>query len=157
MVLPTTGTIYTHDAVAADPVQLNTNLGYYTNFVNLLDLAAVAVPAGFRGNGLPFGISVDWREASEFNDPNGRPAFLRDGNDCIDRRAASASQRQKTARCSCFPGHYVVEQLLAHVHSAFHFPECRRDSARTSGMPARTNWLGHVIGCFRRFNGGRAT
>lgn len=57
MVLPTTGTIYTHDAVAAEPVKLNTNLGYYTNFVNLLDLAAVAVPAGFRTNGLPFGVS----------------------------------------------------------------------------------------------------
>src|SRR5205807_8685644 len=58
MALPTTGTIYTHEAVAAEPVQLNTNLGYYTNFVNLLDLAAVAIPAGKRANGLPFGISL---------------------------------------------------------------------------------------------------
>lgn len=58
MALPTTGTIYTHEAVKADPIRLNTNLGYYTNFVNLLDLAAVAVPAGFRTNGLPFGISL---------------------------------------------------------------------------------------------------
>jgi allophanate hydrolase len=58
LVLPTTGTIYSHEAVAADPVRLNTNLGYYTNFVNLLDLAAVAVPGGFRPNGLPFGISI---------------------------------------------------------------------------------------------------
>ena len=57
LVLPTTGTIYTHEQIAADPVKLNTNLGYYTNFVNLLDLAAVAAPAGFRSNGLPFGIS----------------------------------------------------------------------------------------------------
>jgi allophanate hydrolase len=57
LVLPTTGTIYTHAEVAADPVRLNTNLGYYTNFVNLLDLAAVAAPAGFRSNGLPFGVS----------------------------------------------------------------------------------------------------
>jgi allophanate hydrolase len=57
LVLPTTGTIYTHDQVASDPVKLNTNLGYYTNFVNLMDLAAVAAPAGFRANGLPFGIS----------------------------------------------------------------------------------------------------
>ena len=55
--LPTTGTIYTHKAVTADPIGTNTNLGYYTNFVNLLDLAAVAVPAGFRANGLPFGAS----------------------------------------------------------------------------------------------------
>jgi allophanate hydrolase len=58
MLLPTTGTIYTHEQVAADPVALNTNLGYYTNFVNLLDLAAVAMPAAFRPNGLPFGISL---------------------------------------------------------------------------------------------------
>ncbi len=57
MLLPTTGTTYTHEAVAAEPIKLNTNLGYYTNFVNLLDLAAVAVPAGFRSNGLPFGVS----------------------------------------------------------------------------------------------------
>ena len=57
LVLPTTGTIFTHDEVAADPVQRNTDLGYYTNCVNLLDLSAVAAPAGFRENGLPFGIS----------------------------------------------------------------------------------------------------
>jgi allophanate hydrolase len=58
LLLPTTGTIYTHEAVAESPVQVNTNLGYYTNFVNLLDLAAVAVPAGVRANGLPFGVSL---------------------------------------------------------------------------------------------------
>ena len=58
LVVPTTGTIPTHDQVASDPVHLNTKLGYYTNFVNLLDLAAVAVPAGFRSTRLPFGISL---------------------------------------------------------------------------------------------------
>jgi allophanate hydrolase len=57
LVLPTTATIYTHEAIAAEPVALNTRLGYYTNFVNLLDLAAVAVPAGMRSTRLPFGIS----------------------------------------------------------------------------------------------------
>jgi allophanate hydrolase len=57
MLLPTAGTIYTKEAVEADPIRLNTNLGYYTNFVNLMDLAAVAVPAGFRRDGLPFGVS----------------------------------------------------------------------------------------------------
>jgi allophanate hydrolase len=65
LLLPTTGTIYTHDAVAADPVGLNTKLGYYTNFVNLLDLAAVAAPAGFRPNGLPFGVSFIGQAFSE--------------------------------------------------------------------------------------------
>jgi allophanate hydrolase len=58
LLLPTTGTVYTHEQVAADPIKLNTNLGYYTNFVNLMDLAAVAAPTGFRSNGLPFGISL---------------------------------------------------------------------------------------------------
>jgi allophanate hydrolase len=58
MLLPTTGTIYKIAAVEADPFKLNTNLGYYTNFVNLLDLSAVALPAGFRGNGFPFGVTL---------------------------------------------------------------------------------------------------
>jgi allophanate hydrolase len=57
LVVPSTPTIYTHDEIAADPVRLNSNLGYYTNFVNLLDQAAVATPAGFRNNGLPCGIT----------------------------------------------------------------------------------------------------
>jgi allophanate hydrolase len=55
--LPTAGTVYTHEQINADPIRLNTNLGYYTNFVNLIDLAAIAAPAGFRSNGLPFGVS----------------------------------------------------------------------------------------------------
>jgi allophanate hydrolase len=58
LLLPTAGTIYETAAVDADPFRLNANLGLYTNFVNLLDLTAIAVPAGFRKNGLPFGISL---------------------------------------------------------------------------------------------------
>ncbi len=58
LVLPTTPTIYTIDEVAAEPRALNARLGLYTNFVNLLDLAGLAVPAGFRGDGLPAGVSL---------------------------------------------------------------------------------------------------
>ena len=58
LLLPTTGTIFTHEQVAAEPIARNTDLGFYTNFVNLLDLAAIAVPAGFRANGLPFGVTL---------------------------------------------------------------------------------------------------
>lgn len=58
LLLPTAPTTYTIEEVQADPVQLNSNLGYYTNFVNLLDYCAVAVPAGFTKNGLPFGVTV---------------------------------------------------------------------------------------------------
>jgi allophanate hydrolase len=66
LLLPTAGTIYTHEAVEADPVGLNSNLGYYTSFVNLMDLAAIAVPAGFRNDGLPFGVSL---VGPAFSDP----------------------------------------------------------------------------------------
>lgn len=58
LMLPTTPTHYTVEQVLQAPVELNSNLGYYTNFVNLFDLAAVAVPAGFKANGLPFGVSL---------------------------------------------------------------------------------------------------
>jgi allophanate hydrolase len=58
LVTPTAGTIYTIAEVKADPVQTNTNLGYYTNFMNLLDMAAIAVPTGFYGNGIGFGITL---------------------------------------------------------------------------------------------------
>jgi allophanate hydrolase len=57
MLLPTTPTIYKVDDVLTDPVRLNSNLGLYTNFTNLLDLAALAVPAGFRADGLPLGVT----------------------------------------------------------------------------------------------------
>ena len=58
LVTPTAGTIYTLEEVNADPIALNSRLGYYTNFVNLLDLSALALPAGFRRDGLPFGITL---------------------------------------------------------------------------------------------------
>ncbi len=58
LLLPTAGTHYRIDEIAAAPLQLNSNLGRYTNFVNLLDLAAVAVPAGFTDHGLPFGVTL---------------------------------------------------------------------------------------------------
>lgn len=58
LVTPTAGTIYRCDQVAADPIRLNSNLGYYTNFMNLLDLSACALPAGFTTFGLPFGITL---------------------------------------------------------------------------------------------------
>jgi allophanate hydrolase len=44
--------------VLADPLLINTELGRYTNFANLLDLCALAIPAGMRSDGLPFGITL---------------------------------------------------------------------------------------------------
>lgn len=58
LLLPTAPTQYTIAQVKAAPIERNTELGYYTNFVNLLDLSAVAFPAGFKPGGLPFGVSL---------------------------------------------------------------------------------------------------
>jgi len=58
LLLPTAPTHYTIEAMRADPVALNRNLGAYTNFVNLLDYAALAVPSSVRPDGLPFGITL---------------------------------------------------------------------------------------------------
>ena len=54
---PTIATGYTIAQMEADPIRLNSNLGYYTNFMNLLDYAAIALPSGFRDDGLPFGVT----------------------------------------------------------------------------------------------------
>lgn len=62
---PTAGTIYKIKEVQAEPIKLNSQLGYYTNFMNLLDCSAVAVSAGFNSNGLPFGVTLFSRAFSD--------------------------------------------------------------------------------------------
>jgi allophanate hydrolase len=58
LLLPTAATVFTRRQVEAEPLALNSQLGHYTHFANLLDCAAVAVPAGFRPDGLPFGVTL---------------------------------------------------------------------------------------------------
>ena len=87
------------------PVRSNTNLGYYTNFVNLLDLAAVAVPAGLRANGLPFGVSLIG------------PAFSDER--CCASRIASTARRPRAGDvldlAACPPGCIAVAVVGAHL------------------------------------------
>jgi allophanate hydrolase len=69
LLVPTAPTHYRLAQMKADPVALNRNLGAYTNFVNLLDYAAIAVPSSLRADGLPFGVTFigpacsDWQLA----------------------------------------------------------------------------------------------
>ena len=58
IVLPTAPTAYSTAQVLANPIELNSRLGTYTNFVNLLDLCGLALPASMRADGIPFGITL---------------------------------------------------------------------------------------------------
>ena len=67
LLVPTTGTAFSLADLAAEPIARNSDLGYYTNFTNLLDLAAIAVPAGFKANGFPVGVTLigpAWSDAT---------------------------------------------------------------------------------------------
>ena len=80
LLLPTVPTIFTHEQIAQQPLALNAILGRYTNFVNLMDLCALSVPAGFRPDGLPFGVSLiaqAFRDAFLFSIVNGESAMGR--------------------------------------------------------------------------------
>ena len=58
LVLPTAPTVYSTAQVLANPIELNSRLGAYTNFVNLLDLCGLALPAAMRFDDIPFGITL---------------------------------------------------------------------------------------------------
>ncbi len=58
LVLPTAPTVYSTAQVLANPLELNSRLGTYTNFVNLLDLCGLALPASMRADAIPFGITL---------------------------------------------------------------------------------------------------
>ena len=55
---PTIAPLYTITQLLDDPIALNTNIGYYSYFANVLDLSALSVPLDFHENGMPFGITL---------------------------------------------------------------------------------------------------
>jgi allophanate hydrolase len=107
LLTPTTGTHYTLAEVEADPLGTNANLGAYTNFMNLLDLCAVAVPAGFTPAGLPFGVTL------------AAPAF---------RDAWLLDQAEEIVECGMRNAEYGVS-----AHS-LRTPKVGRDRPHTEGV-----------------------
>lgn len=80
---PTIGRPVTLAELAAEPVLRNSELGYYTNFMNLLDYAAVAVPGGFMSNGLPWGVTLFGRAFTD--------QYLLSVADALQRQQGSTS------------------------------------------------------------------
>ena len=67
LIVPTAPTIYSIEQLQQNPIEYNARLGTYTNFTNLADLSALALPAGFRADHLPFGITLiapAWHDAA---------------------------------------------------------------------------------------------
>ena len=65
LALPTAGTVYRLADLEREPVLCNSHLGHYTNFVNFFGLAGLALPFGFRPDGMPFGITLIARAFAE--------------------------------------------------------------------------------------------
>lgn len=72
LLTPTAGTIYRTGEIEKDPIRLNSNLGYYTNYMNLLDYSALAIPAGFSNSSdpavtrFPFGVTIVGKAFDDF-------------------------------------------------------------------------------------------
>jgi allophanate hydrolase len=103
LITPTAGTIYRIAEVEAEPVRLNSNLGYYTNFMNLLDLSAVAVPAGFQRDGLPFGVTL------------AAPAFADEALCALGESAQRATAKTMGATGLPLPAEKTEDLVSAHV------------------------------------------
>ena len=98
MVLPTAPTAYSTAQVLANPIELNSRLGTYTNFVNLLDLCGLALPAAMRADGIPFGITL--------LAPAGHDASARQHRAGVSCRhqTEDGSQGPDAARARCIAG-----------------------------------------------------
>jgi allophanate hydrolase len=136
MLVPTAGTVYEISQIDAEPLLLNTNLGYYTNFLNLLDLAGVAIPAGFRGDGLPFGVTLIARSGTD------RALLALAGElhrNCVDKLGALDLRNPPPSKYS-----YATDTLAIH-ESRMVLAVC---GAHMEGLPL--NWQlrdrgGHLV------------
>lgn len=108
LLLPTAPTQYTIAQVRDSPLELNSKLGYYTNFVNLMDLTAVAIPAGFKPSGLPFGVSLISRAFSDdgllrVGDRLHRALVTKLGNSTRELAATPTVAAAQTFPAGCIP------------------------------------------------------
>jgi allophanate hydrolase len=110
LLLPTAGTTYTVEEVADDPIGKNSNLGYYTNFVNLLGYSALAIPAGIGSSGLPFGVTL-------IGPANQDIALLEMGDRLhrVNGLRLGATDEIVPARSAALPDHMIVAVVGAHM------------------------------------------
>ncbi|HWH11295.1 MAG TPA: allophanate hydrolase [Solirubrobacteraceae bacterium] len=110
LLLPTAPTIFTHAEIRADPIGTNAVLGTYTNFVNLMDLSAIAVPAPVRDDGLPFGVTLVGRR-----DQDGLLIDLAGSWLGEDQAAIDAELGSPTRSSGPSPGETLLAVVGAHL------------------------------------------
>ncbi len=152
LLTPTCGTIHRIDAMLADPIRLNGQLGYYTNFVNLLDLAAVAVPMGLTPLGLPFGVTLVGPAWSDFKLLQLAARLQRSARSTAGALAhplplepefawESPIERILLAVCGAhmegLPLNHELRELGAHLARRTHTAACYRLLALPGGPPQR--------------------
>ena len=120
LLVPTAPTHLRTADVEADPIRLNSRLGTYTNFVNLLDWSALALPAGFRSDGLPFGITFiapAWSDLAlcELGERWQRHVAWPRGATGRPLGAAAGSQAQPRESREPEPGHVRLAVVGAHL------------------------------------------
>ncbi|HLH49725.1 MAG TPA: allophanate hydrolase [Roseiarcus sp.] len=156
LVTPTAGRHYTIAEMLADPIRLNSNLGYYTNFMNLLDLAAVAAPAGLQSDGLAFGVTLAapaWSDQAlcALADALHREQNLKLGalgHHLPPKRAGRASASPSTVRLavcgahmSGLPLNHQLTERGARLHRRCRTAPTYRLFALPGGPPARPGLL----------------
>jgi allophanate hydrolase len=134
----------------AEPVKRNSDLGYYTNFMNMLDYAAVAVPAGFMSNGLPWGVTLFGRAFTDQYLLGLADGLQRQhqlplaGDRTLDPSAPSSAARNDRARlvvCGAhldgLPLNWQLKQRGARLIEASHSSADYRLYALAGGPPLR--------------------
>jgi allophanate hydrolase len=143
LAVPSVPTVYSLDELAADPILPNTRLGTYTNFVNLLDLSAIAVPGRFRDDDRPAGITLIA--------PSGRDALLAAIGERLHQEAAVTLGATRQGLPAVAPGPATappgwIEIVLVGAHMSG-LP-LNHQVTELGGTFVRT---GRTLSCYRLF------
>ena len=138
---PTIPRACTSAELRAEPIRRNSELGVYTNFMNLLDYAAVAVPAGFQANGLPWGVTLFGRCFTDQYLLRLAAAFHGEGQGRVGSGSLPVSDRQRIVVCGAhldgLPLNHQLRDRGARLLRATDTAAQYRLYALAGGPPAR--------------------
>lgn len=112
LLTPTAGRCFTIDEMLAEPIKRNSELGYYTNFMNLLDMASIAVPTAIADNGLPFGVTL---VGPAFSD-RALLAIAKRFESVFDLPLGAMNTPKVSANASSMPDNRFIDVLVCGAH-----------------------------------------